>query len=207
MMSVFLCATQVDSLFLHNARDHHRRVDLPLHGNRHQHHDVAKGLSSLHFKPANVISNNFGGLGPKYSDEPVIRVANVAHLKGSGVDLVISNLSTYTPNSTELNGVNGEVLFINVNRNTNLDVNFKFVSHSTDTPVLLDEFYLTIFDIALHQHNMAKESITLKGFDESYLTCTTELNRYQLKKGFTKFQGHSPAYLTNQPLDPYDLIS
>jgi len=65
-LTVLLCVPQVAvaSLFVHSAWDHHRLVNERQHGNRQQ-HDFSKGLNSLQFKSANVISNNFGGLGPK----------------------------------------------------------------------------------------------------------------------------------------------
>jgi len=96
------------------------------------------------------VHSNLGGLGPD-TGELGIRHRNVASaLGGKAVDLFISNVTHYSAHEAHLNGHDQKspcLGIINLDHCTNVTLEAKFLISGTNTPVELDMFAFTVYDV------------------------------------------------------------
>lgn len=158
-------------------------------------------------------ANNLGGLGPancadvdtgkgpecEWGDAPMIAYAEVAEVMIDGeavaVDLVVQNVSTYTPEikpvgeqgGVKLNGIKkkgqGEFGVVNVASPSRTKLVFEFINSVTGEPVVMPDFAITFYDFDCQANeddlqNGRKwcESISARGFDYVLVSNTSELD-------------------------------
>merc|ERR1712224_26716 len=111
--------------------------------------------------------NNLGGLGPVLTDPPEIRYDNVATFNGVDMDLVVTNMSLYTPHDISRNnvknavndvGVHGCFGVVNVAENSFVTLSFAFTPHGSNETMLFgadDNFIFSIWDL---DHSRRKDN-------------------------------------------------
>ena len=95
--------------------------------------------------------NNLGGVGPNADDDPVLRYAHVTEKDERPVDLVVSVRDGHeyltADNFAEYQGAWEMFGQINVRDDSTAHLTFSFVDSETSEPVVLERFYVTVFDI------------------------------------------------------------
>ena len=66
---------------------------------------------------------------------------------GRPTDLLVSALSTYTPRSPSANGLSGRFGSINLDAGSSVILQFAFVDSENNEPAVVEQAYLSIFDI------------------------------------------------------------
>jgi len=97
----------------------------------------------IDFTKANVVHSNLGGAGPDSGDETLV-FGNVK----TGVNLVISATSPYTPNTVNAQGgilrndVKNGFGVINLASGSSVDLKFQFQDAATGSAKILDFFFV-----------------------------------------------------------------
>ncbi|KAH8066757.1 calcineurin-like phosphoesterase [Aureococcus anophagefferens] len=98
-----------------------------------------------------ITMNNLGGVGPNADDDPVLRYAHVTEKDERPVDLVVSVRDGHeyltADNFAEYQGAWEMFGQINVRDDSTAHLTFSFVDSETSAPVVLERFYVTVFDI------------------------------------------------------------
>jgi hypothetical protein len=157
------------------------------------------------------VKSNLGGLGPDFDEPEEIRYYNVE----TGIDLVVTNLTTYTANYAGRNGKNG--CFGTLNLLTipyeNNSVLLKYSLMKTGTNDLADnvgDVHFTIFDV--DQGTSTLETVTFYDRVETVYTdanCELEqsgsletgLTFHSTTKGVGNDNPHDPMAMTGQQMD------
>mmetsp|Transcript_52829 Transcript_52829/g.123599 ORF Transcript_52829/g.123599 Transcript_52829/m.123599 type:complete len:661 (+) Transcript_52829:68-2050(+) len=130
-------------------------------------------------KVLSVKQNNLGGLGPDRGGAPELRLHVEMGTSARELDLVIVNASTYLPNNVNRNAVeHGSLDLFRINvkgGGTNADFNATFVDPRTQKPVVLEDIFITWFDVDKYNAAMTHERLYVKGFYNYSLTDTSDL--------------------------------
>jgi len=128
----------------------------------------------MNFSHAVVSHSNLGGQGPDDGPETLV-YQNIGIQDGASVDLVVTAATPYEPNSALKNGLRGGLFgIINQKVNNAVDLNFRFVDRQV-SPVTMDPFFFTLYDIDQGMDHSSRESVTVRGFSEYRVGEETEL--------------------------------
>jgi len=86
-----------------------------------------------------------------------------------------------------------------------VDLKFSFVDAETDTPVVMNDFTFTVFDLDEGPNGTAKESFTVGGFVGDYMMDFTTIKTTDLPDGRRQYASTTHGRGTNNPFDAYDL--
>jgi hypothetical protein len=105
------------------------------------------------------LGNTMSPNGPPY-----LEFIDVCHIHGKSISLFVNNLTKYTPFRAHKTGFDKKWAFANINLAEGSDVllEFSFKETLTKKPIVLDNFYFTIFDV---DHGEGQnERVTVEGF-------------------------------------------
>ena len=167
---------------------------------------------------ATLTANNLGGAGPNFDDEPVLRYADVTTKDGESVDLVVSVVDgteyLVADNYDKYQGQWELFGQINVRDDSTASLRFSFVD-SADEPVVLNKFYITVFDIdQQRKDNRHKERLCIDSFqiDSYVLPDSTSLEVEDQSVACdgspgssTIFRSTEAGFECDNPTDPLDL--
>lgn len=120
----------------------------------------------------------------------------------SGIDLVITNVTTYVASSASSNGKNGKFGRINVQQGSTTRLLFEFLDHDTQTPKVLPEFYFSFLDIDNFLDGANKETIAVDGFDSWIADPTHELVLSTSSNGGLSATSTKVGWGCDNPTDP-----
>jgi len=103
--------------------------------------------SKLDLASATVVSNNLGGIGPQKTDPHELRFRAGTSYSGVPFDLVIINLTEYTPGNIGNNGKDGGFGRITMKCDTDARFRFSFVEQGSYKPVVQDEVHMATYDL------------------------------------------------------------
>ena len=168
-----------------------------------------------------LIANNLGNAGPNFDDDPVLRYAEVTTTgEGRSVDLVVSvqDGSEYlvADNFEQYQGVWELFGQINVRDNSTAHLDFSFVDSETSAAVVLEKFYVTVFDVdqqrvdTRHREQLCVDDDQYDEYvlgDATSLEITTQNTRCDGSPGSTStvFQSTRAGFECDNPTDPLEL--
>jgi len=166
----------------------------------------------LDFEGATMLTNNLGGLGPTTSDPQEMRYGNIGEYPaGQPFDLKIVaqdpfvNLNGYV----SLNGIWRNLKFGNIALDNSgrgdgfvneVKLTLSFLRPGSETPVVLPEFFLAVFDVDASGTFRANQTLSGKGYTGYVTDVDTDLVASKADDGSTKFTA-TQADVTN-PDDP-----
>jgi len=157
-------------------------------------------VTSINFQKSKLIHSNLAGKGPDKGGAKEMLFQNVGVVDGQSIDLVITTTTVYIANNVlnnkQVANLGGS---INGKAPTPLGFKFLFVRSGSRTPVAPKHYYFSFLDI--DKHPKAIEQIELRGFDQYYVTPTTELRISTAVDGMTKFQATGRAQEGDNPTD------
>jgi len=171
----------------------------------------AKG-AKLDFSVATLAQNNLGGFGPDSGVEELRYAGAGTTAAGEPFDLVVTTLNAYQAamkNGKNANGIRGKFGQINVKQPQNgynglTDFRFRFMQPGTDTPVVVPEFHMGIFD--LDGTPSGYETAASKGYKGYVTDIAPTLEVSRLPDGRTKFTAQpNKAGEVPNPTDPMTL--
>jgi len=117
--------------------------------------------TTLRLSGAVVVENNIGGVGPNFADPQHMRVQGVGSLNGQGIDLIVRNLTRYTPFGASENyfpSVSGEFLEIPIDSltpgaSTSVRMQFSYVKTGTLEEIVLPQTRLEAYDFDYSVNN------------------------------------------------------
>lgn len=124
----------------------------------------------------NVVQNNLGGAGPDGGAEE-IRYKNAMDLNGKKVDVVLTAQGEYITPKPEKNGVTGDGFgrFL-MKLKASTDFQFQFQDADTGEPVAVKDVALSFYDMDEAKDDRQRETVTVCGAKEAYVTANTELD-------------------------------
>jgi len=168
--------------------------------------EAARLCAGLNFSTSTVSHSNLGGQGPDDGAETLV-YESVAVQDGVSVDLIVTASSPYFPNSALKNGIHGGLFgIINVAVNTAVDLNFRFVDRQ-GSPVTLDPFFFTLYDIDQGMDHSSRESVTARGFSEYRVAEETELRIEVLGDDSATFTSSLRGGKVDNPTHPMALTN
>jgi len=113
-----------------------------------------------------ILNNDLGdqGPGPNNLQEPTIRLLLTPNPYWDG-ELLIENVSTYSPVNTEMNGLDGAMAVINVAEGKTVILNFTFIDPATNEPQNITAFTMVFFDFDFGPGGKASEEVILHDAD------------------------------------------
>jgi len=160
----------------------------------------------LDFSTATVSHSNLGGQGPDDGAETIV-FESVTVQDGVAVDLIVTAASPYFPNAALKNGIHGGLFgIINVAVNSAVDLNFRFVDRQ-GSPVTLDPFFFTLYDIDQGMDHASRESVTARGFTEYRVAEETELRIEVLGDDSATFTSSLRGGKVDNPTHPMALTN
>jgi hypothetical protein len=148
-----------------------------------------------------IVNNNLMGEG----EDATLRYSQVCISDCQKLDLLVSKTTKYSSDKAYKNGVMGSMGMINVNTGTSLGLKFTFVKEKTSTPVKVDSFFFSVFDIDgwidKSGSLLQKEMVTVGNFDKYYVTKDTQLEIAPAAGG-TSFTSKASGGLADNPKDP-----
>eukprot|EP00928_Gymnodinium_smaydae_P086387 TRINITY_DN7047_c0_g1_i1.p1 TRINITY_DN7047_c0_g1~~TRINITY_DN7047_c0_g1_i1.p1 ORF type:complete len:548 (-),score=107.67 TRINITY_DN7047_c0_g1_i1:100-1743(-) len=147
--------------------------------------------------------SNLGGLGPDEGEEPVIKFGRVGTYKNKTFDMVIRNLTAFETNDI-FRDVRQECFGrLNVKGNTSVHLNFEFYEANTTIPVVMDTFFLTVYDLEKSRNGNAVESVAMaEEAADFYLHPNTSVDVGRMEvngKDLLVFNGTAPGAGENNP--------
>lgn len=168
--------------------------------------EAARLCAGLNFSTSTVSHSNLGGQGPDDGAETLV-FESIAVQDGVAVDLIVTASSEYTPNSALKNGLHGGHFgMINLAVNAAVDLNFRFVDRN-GSPVTLDPFFFTLYDLDQGMAHEARESITARGFSEYRVAEETELRIEVLGDDAATFTSSLRGGKVDNPTHPMSLTN
>jgi hypothetical protein len=147
-----------------------------------------------------------GGQGPDDGAETLV-YESIAVQDGTSVDLIVTASTPYFPNSALKNGIHGGLFgLINVAVNSAVDLNFRFVDRQ-GSPVTLDPFFFTLYDIDQGMDHASRESVTVRGFSEYRVAEETELRIEVLGDDSATFTSSLRGGKVDNPTHPMALTN
>jgi len=140
-----------------------------------------------------ISSNNLGGLGPDLGKEPEIRISNVAKTpSGDNVDLVITNVSTYTPGQTT-NGLQGHFVEISVATASHVSLRFNFINSISGAPVTMSQFQLSLLGLDAGEVLPASQQAITENLEAYHTTPSSSVVAYCMADGRAAFFAKASA--------------
>lgn len=164
--------------------------------------------SFLKMSEASVIYNNLDGSAPSDNEIPdarQVRYANAGRIGGESVDLLVEHVGgTYNPADSTKTGLRGSLGQINFGMNDTTKLRFTIVSHSKSSPVEVQDFFFTYYDI--DQNDGGYESLTLgSGAGTYFLSDDTTLLAFTHDDGSLTFNSTAKGTQANNPTEFDDL--
>jgi len=160
----------------------------------------------MNFSSSTVSHSNLGGQGPDDGAETIV-YENIAVQDGVAVDLIITAATPYEANSALKNGLHGGLFgIINQKVNNALDLNFRFVDRQ-GSPVTMDPFFFTLYDIDQGMDHSSRESVTARGFSEYRVAEETELRIEVLGDDSATFTSSLRGGKVDNPTHPMALTN
>jgi len=165
------------------------------------------------FQNSTVVYSNLAGQGPDVDAPQGLKVSNFIHLDGRSIDLlaVISeDAGEYKPWNTTKNGLRGSLMNINFHNGDDVRLNFTFVEGEDETPVELEQFFVTFFDIDKEKNGAESLRINTSvgdpyhGYEQYFLTKDTTLIATALDSGETNFTASMKGTEAENPFDQFD---
>jgi hypothetical protein len=161
------------------------------------------------FWDSDVWNNNLNSLGPDSGSEG-LRVGDLGidPVSGKYFDLLITTTDRYISNWADWNNVYGLFGYLTMNNNTAMDLMFTIVETNTSTPLVLNKFYFTFFDLDTSNPNGdqqgGKEILYVGGHTKHLLGPNTELaiTENANDKGQTKYEATVFGESADNPTDP-----
>ena len=124
--------------------------------------------------PVTLGQNNLGGVGPESGDK-VMRFLKVGVFGEEQIDMVVTIVDgTYAVHRSSSNKVHGHFGQINLKADHEANMQFCFVSHSSQTPVTLDTFSLTFHDFGASSiRGLSSTAPSYPPFPCIHYSCTT----------------------------------
>lgn len=116
--------------------------------------------SALKFNPKSVVASNLGGMGPDVGT-PRMLLADVFPGLPKTIDLEITSTTPYFPANAQKNGMEGELLALNMRSGSAVDLNFSFIDRQAGQPFKAAPFFFTVFDLDMQADGGAQESVSV----------------------------------------------
>jgi len=169
-------------------------------------YEAGRLCRGMNFSQSVVSHSNLGGQGPDDGAETLV-YQNVAIQDGVAVDLVVTAATPYEPNSALKNGLHGGLFgIINQKVNNAVDLNFRFVDRN-GSPVTMDPFFFTLYDIDQGMDHASRESVTARGFSEYRVAEETELRIEVLGDDSATFTSSLRGGKVDNPTHPMALTN
>eukprot|EP00448_Togula_jolla_P008476 CAMPEP_0170611306 /NCGR_PEP_ID=MMETSP0224-20130122/23119_1 /TAXON_ID=285029 /ORGANISM="Togula jolla, Strain CCCM 725" /LENGTH=1183 /DNA_ID=CAMNT_0010936733 /DNA_START=15 /DNA_END=3566 /DNA_ORIENTATION=+ len=148
-----------------------------------------------------AMTNNLGDEGPDEDEpEPLLVWADVLRFNGVPIDLVVQNVSEYTPYSTADNGNLGQFGIINVKAGTHVDLKFTLWNRKTGRPQKVNDFVIGILDLDINSFTLKdKEAVIGSGFSYVLVHDDTTVAVSTLPDGRTVFAATHPGTTDDNP--------
>jgi len=160
----------------------------------------------MNFSTSIVSHSNLGGQGPDDGAETLV-YQNIGIQDGVAVDLVVTAATAYEPNSALKNGLHGGLFgIINQKVNNAVDLNFRFVDRQ-GSPVTMDPFFFTLYDIDQGMDHASRDSVTARGFSEYRVAEETELRIEVLGDDSATFASSLRGGKVDNPTHPMALTN
>jgi len=159
------------------------------------------GAVNFDIAAATVAHSNLGGGGPD-AGAAELRYSNAGTTGGVPFDLVVTALNSYAATNNRLNGLSAKFGVITTacsNPPTNFA--FNFVQQGTNTPVVLSEVHMAIFDIDGKDPN-GVEIAASKGYKGYVTDAIPNVVASRLADGRTKFSSGQAVDNVPNPVDP-----
>jgi hypothetical protein len=153
------------------------------------------------FDHAVTTRNNLGGMGPNLDEPHGLVFGNIAEIDGVELDLMITNMTEYTPKNSAKNGVNYALGIVNIGTNSDTRFKFSFVKHGTDEEVSLEWVYFTIYDLDMGNDDKYEEIFDMDHFATYYMTESSEMNVTDLGGGRYLFKSTKQGTGADNPHD------
>jgi len=176
--------------------------------------DQAKAFTNNHSDPYewqlcdSTVYSNLAGTGPDTGPQELRykAVAQAEDRSGQVIDLVLTmaddKKNTYK-GKTFLNGKNGCFGMINMDKNSNLVIDFTFVLSGTNTPHTMSNFFFSIYDLDQSMKKGNKEVVTFNTPVTSWFTTPgTELLQTGSNDGTLTFESTEFGTAYDNPEDP-----
>lgn len=162
----------------------------------------------------NIKYNNLGGkcglVDGCVGQPQELRFEGVTTVGGNSVDMVVTNSSDYDPANSLHNGVKPPSLHwgqVNMRCGTATDFNVQFVNSANDSPVTMDQFAFSVYDVDSGKKSQAREKVVACG---NVVTLTSESPKSELFHskavgGCNSFSSTSRGRAKDNPTDPDNL--
>jgi hypothetical protein len=134
-----------------------------------------------------------------------LRISNFAQKGGDSVDLVVKADDLYEAADPSKNGVSGGLLNLNVKGNLTSTFTLSFVKSSTNDPVELSNFFITILDVDSPKYGFEELAVKSADVDHYVLSSNSALKRATIDD-MTTFRSSTYGTLENNPTD-YDSLT
>jgi len=174
------------------------------------------GSADMDFSQAMMVHSNLGGQGPDSGDQN-LRVGNAGSWDGDAFDIVVTVPTTYRPHPPRVhqNGLRDDVPgfenFMWIGLQTGrlcsgslCKFTFKFVHAGTDTPFVLPEVHITVFDID-GKPGTDEELVSSKGYTDYVTDANPNIDERTMPNGFPGFSGTGNPREADNPTDPVNL--
>lgn len=167
----------------------------------------------MDFSMATILQNNLGGMGPNFDEPHGLILGGVAQIGDMTLDLMVTNLTEYTPKNVNRNGLRGK--FGSVNMATGKETRFQFTflqggtydtyTGTTDASVAVEWIYVTLYDLDAGRRNKWWEMFDINNFVTHYMTETSELAVSDLGDGRYQYRSTTHGTGRDNPRDPEEL--
>jgi len=175
--------------------------------------DPCEDFNLTWFQNSTVVYSNLAGQGPDTDAPQGMKISDFVHLNGRSIDclvVVYEDFGDYAAWNISKNGLHGSLMNINLAPGTKVRLNFTFVEGEDETPVEMEEFFVTFFDI--DEENNALESLSINnsvgdpahGYEHYFLSKDTTLIANALLTGVTNFTASMKGTEAENPYDQYD---
>lgn len=165
------------------------------------------------FQNSTVLYSNLAGKGPDSDGKEGMKISNFIHLDGRSIDLLVvvyEEFGDYKAWDTSKNGLRGSLMNINFAPGVKARLEFTFVEGEDETPVEMEKFFVTFFDI--DEENNALESLSMNtsradhyhGYTHYYLSNDSTVIPTALETGETNFSASKKGTEDENPYDQFD---
>jgi len=165
------------------------------------------------FQNSAVMYSNLAGKGPDTDGNQGLKISNFVQLDGRSIDLLVvvyEDFGDYKAWDISKNGLRGSLMNINFAPGVKARLNFTFVEGEDETPVELDKFFVTFFDIDGEKDTVESLSINTSraaghhGYAQYYLSNDSTVIPTALETGETNFSASKKGNEDENPHDQFD---
>ena len=151
------------------------------------------------------VQSNLGGMGPDAGEE-AIRFSDIATVNEQAIDLLITNITTYTPKNTAVNGRATCFGIINLRSGSDVTLKFRFVKSGTLDLMEDHDFLYSVYDVDGYNKAEVKEKVTfVSAVDGFWLMPNTELEVFGVAGQALTFQSTENGNAKDNPQYPNGL--